>query len=54
MRFPGSDGPDPRGMALSSDRSRLYVAHFLTRFPNNDAHVTEIRRQLKETAATLG
>jgi DNA-binding beta-propeller fold protein YncE len=36
------DWSDPRGMALSSDRSRLYVAHFLTRFPNNDAHVTEI------------
>jgi len=36
------DWPDPRGMALSSDRGRLYVAHFLTRSPNNDAHVTEI------------
>lgn len=36
------DWPDPRGMALSSDRSRLYVLHFLTRWPNNDAHVTEI------------
>jgi DNA-binding beta-propeller fold protein YncE len=34
--------PDPRGMALSADRSRLYVLHFLTRSPNNDAHVTEI------------
>lgn len=36
------DWPDPRSMALSADRSRLYVAHFLTRSPNNDAHVTEI------------
>jgi DNA-binding beta-propeller fold protein YncE len=36
------DWPDPRGMALSSDRSRLYVLHFLTRWPNNDAHVSEI------------
>ena len=34
--------PDPRAMALSADRTRLYVLHFLTRSPNNDAHVTEI------------
>src|SRR6185436_17819891 len=33
---------DPRGMALSADRSKLYVLHFLTRSPNNDAHVTEL------------
>ena len=36
------DWSDPRGMALSADRTRLYVLHFLTRSPNNDAHVTEI------------
>src|SRR5262245_12503328 len=36
------DWPDPRGMALSADRTRLYVLHFLTRAPNADAHVTEI------------
>jgi DNA-binding beta-propeller fold protein YncE len=36
------DWSDARGMALSADRSRLYVLHFLTRSPNNDAHVTEI------------
>jgi DNA-binding beta-propeller fold protein YncE len=33
---------DPRGMALSADRTRLYVLHFLTRLPSNDAHVTEL------------
>ena len=32
----------PRGMALSADRTRLYVLHFLTRSPNPDAHVTEL------------
>jgi YVTN family beta-propeller protein len=36
------DWPDPRGMALSSDGSRLYVAHFLTREPGSTAHVSEI------------
>src|SRR5262245_451102 len=36
------DWPDPRGMALSADRTRLYVLHFLTRSPNNAAHGTEI------------
>jgi DNA-binding beta-propeller fold protein YncE len=36
------DWTDPRGMALSEDGSRLYVAHFLTREPGATAHVSEI------------
>jgi DNA-binding beta-propeller fold protein YncE len=36
------DWPDPRGMAISADRSRIYVAHFLTREPGSTAHVSEI------------
>jgi len=36
------DWPDPRGMAVSADGSRVYVAHFLTREPGDTAHVSEI------------
>jgi len=36
------DWPDPRGMAVSADNSRVYVAHFLTREPSSTAHVSEI------------
>ncbi len=36
------DWPDPRAMAISADRTRVYVAHFLTREPGRNAHVSEI------------
>lgn len=47
------DWPDPRGMALSADRTKLYVLHFLTRSPNNDAHVTEIDTATRQVARVL-
>jgi DNA-binding beta-propeller fold protein YncE len=47
------DWPDPRGMALSADGSRLYVLHFLTRSPNNDAHVSEIDTATRQVVRVL-
>ncbi len=42
--------PDPRAMAISGDRSRVYVAHFLTREPGSVAHVSEIDTTLSPPA----
>ena len=36
------DWPAPRALAVSADGGRVYVAHFLTVEPNNDAHVSEV------------
>ena len=36
------DWPMPRAIAVSSDDKRVYVSHFLTVEPNDDAHVSEI------------
>lgn len=47
------DWPDPRGMALNADRTRLYVLHFLTRAPNNDAHVSEIDTATNQVVRVL-
>ena len=38
----GLDWPAPRGLAVSADGSRVYIAHFLTVEPSNDAHVSEV------------
>jgi DNA-binding beta-propeller fold protein YncE len=36
------DWPMPRAVLVSGDDTRVYVSHFLTIEPNNDAHVSEI------------
>ncbi|TMB21308.1 MAG: hypothetical protein E6J71_08400 [Deltaproteobacteria bacterium] len=38
----GLDWPAPRGLAVSGDGRHVYVAHFLTVEPSNDAHVSEV------------
>ncbi|MCW5893338.1 MAG: hypothetical protein KIT14_22725 [bacterium] len=47
------DWPDPRSMALTEDKKRLYVAHFLTRLPGADAHVTEIDTETNEISRVI-
>jgi len=34
--------PNPRAVLVSGDDTRVYVSHFLTVEPNNDAHVSEV------------
>ena len=36
------DWPAPRAVAVSGDGTRVFVSHFLTVEPNDDAHVSEI------------
>src|SRR6185503_13156618 len=36
------DWPAPRALAVSGDGGRIFVSHFLTVEPNDDAHVSEV------------